>query len=143
MRKFLTALAATAVLSTGSLGLGTATASARSWGHHYGGGHYYHGGGHYYRGGGHWHGGGAALGAGIAGLALGTIVGGALASPGYYEEPGYYYRPVPVQRVYPVRRYAPSYYADHVQVCRSHYRSYDARSDTFLGYDGYRHYCQY
>lgn len=30
---------------------------------------------------------------------------------------------------------------DHVQWCYDHYRSYDARSNTFMGYDGYRHEC--
>ena len=29
----------------------------------------------------------------------------------------------------------------HVQWCYDHYRSYDARSNTFMGYDGYRHEC--
>ena len=30
---------------------------------------------------------------------------------------------------------------DHVQWCYDRYRSYDARSNTFMGYDGYRHEC--
>jgi hypothetical protein len=30
---------------------------------------------------------------------------------------------------------------DHVQWCLNRYRSYDPRSDTFLGYDGHRHVC--
>lgn len=29
----------------------------------------------------------------------------------------------------------------HVQWCLNRYRSYDPRSDTFMGYDGYRHRC--
>jgi hypothetical protein len=29
----------------------------------------------------------------------------------------------------------------HVASCRARYRSYDAASNTFLGNDGYRHYC--
>lgn len=29
----------------------------------------------------------------------------------------------------------------HVRACFARYRSYDARSDTFMGYDGYRHRC--
>lgn len=29
----------------------------------------------------------------------------------------------------------------HVDYCLSRYRSYDPRSDTYLGYDGYRHRC--
>lgn len=31
---------------------------------------------------------------------------------------------------------------DHVQACERTYRSYDVRSDTFLGYDGLRHACR-
>ena len=38
-----------------------------------------------------------------------------------------------------VRR--PVYEGDHVTVCLEQYRSYDPRSDTFLGNDGYRHRC--
>lgn len=33
-------------------------------------------------------------------------------------------------------------YNAHVQWCLSRYRSYDPRSDTFMGYDGYRHRCR-
>jgi len=104
---------------------------------------------------------------GIGGLALGALIGGAVASrpayPDYYAEPaypGYYYQPVPVQPVYPVQRVypvervvpvvpvqrvVPAYGGgySHVTACEARYRSYDPRSDTFLGYDGYRHYCRY
>ena len=34
------------------------------------------------------------------------------------------------------------YRADHVNACYARYRSYDERSDTFLGYDGDRHRCR-
>jgi hypothetical protein len=30
----------------------------------------------------------------------------------------------------------------HEAACYDSYKSYDARSDTYLGYDGYRHYCE-
>jgi hypothetical protein len=101
-----------------------------------GGGPHYGGGG--YRGGG---GGGAFL----PGLAAGAIIGGAIASQGY--GPGYYapgYAP------------APGYYddgevddgavavapgGDAVGYCMQTYRSYDPRSGTYLGNDGYRHPC--
>lgn len=33
-------------------------------------------------------------------------------------------------------------YNAHVQWCFSRYRSYDPRTDTYLGYDGYRHRCR-
>ena len=29
--------------------------------------------------------------------------------------------------------------SDHVRACQNRYRSYSARTDTFLGYDGSRH----
>jgi hypothetical protein len=29
----------------------------------------------------------------------------------------------------------------HIDRCEARYRSYDAETDTFLGYDGERHYC--
>ena len=34
------------------------------------------------------------------------------------------------------------YGSDHVTACQSAYRSYSARSDTYLGYDGVRHQCR-
>jgi hypothetical protein len=90
-------------------------------------------GGHWGGGGGRWHGGGRYWGGGWggfgAGLATGAIVGGLLASPYYYGAP-YYYAP----RYY----YEPD---DEVDYCLRRYRSYDPRSGTYLGYDGYRHPC--
>ncbi|MCD2470439.1 BA14K family protein [Jiella sp. MQZ9-1] len=73
---------------------------------------------------------GAALGAGIAGLAVGALIGGALAPRDY--------GPVPLYRVRPGR----VYHGRHVARCEARYRSYDRRTDTFLGYDGYRHRCR-
>ncbi len=101
-----------------------------------GGGGGFHGGGGYHRGGG---GGGAFL----PGLAAGAIIGGAIASQGY--GPGYY-APGPTYydegyddgavAVVP----APSG-GDAVAYCMQTYRSYDPRSGTYLGNDGYRHPC--
>jgi hypothetical protein len=59
----------------------------------------------------------------------------------YYANPGY--------RGYYGRPYyrAPRYYArnsgSHVQRCLDRYRSYDPASNTFMGYDGLRHYCRF
>ena len=156
MNRFVSAALA-AVIAAGAVSAGTSAASADPWrhggGYHHGGGWnhgggWYHGGGYrhdHYRGGWHHHDNGAAVAAGIGGLALGAIVGSALASPGY-DEPAYYDRPVPVERVYPVRRAyrvepRSVYYGNHATVCAEHYKSYDPRTDTFLGYDGYRHRC--
>jgi len=99
-----------------------------------GGGNWHGGGGHWGGGGSRWHGGGRYWGGGWggfgAGLATGAIVGGLLASPYYYGAPYYY---------------APRYYYepedDAIDYCLRRYRSYDPRSGTYLGYDGYRHPC--
>lgn len=53
------------------------------------------------------------------GLATGMILGGALAARPYY-----YYD-----------------YDDAVAYCMRRFKSYDPRSGTYLGYDGYRHPC--
>jgi len=65
---------------------------------------------------------------GIFGLAFGAILGGALAN-GNNNNNG--------DRV--VGRVNSS--SSHVQACYARYRSYDERTDTYLGYDGYRHAC--
>jgi hypothetical protein len=95
------------------------------------------GGGGYRRGGG---GGGF-----IPGAVAGAVIGGALAAgpygyggPGYYA-PGYYddqyYDQGPVAVV-------PDQGGDDaVAYCMQTYRSYDPRSGTYLGNDGYRHPC--
>ena len=78
-------------------------------------------GGYHHRDRGH-HGGN--VGAGIFGFAAGAILGGALAAQPRYYGSGYAYAP-----------------GRSVAWCESHYRSYDPRSGTYLGYDGYRHPC--
>lgn len=105
-------------------------------GRHGGGGHggAWHSGGGY---GGGWHGGGYRGGYyggdwGWGGFAAGAILGGLLAAPYYYGDPyyypgpGYYYGPPP---------------GDAVAYCMQRFKSYDPRSGTYLGYDGYRHPC--
>ena len=78
-------------------------------------------GGRGYRGRG-WYGGGAGVAAGVLG---GLIVGGILAAP-YYDGPYY------------DRGYSGG---DAVGYCMRRFRSYDPRSGTYVGYDGYRHSC--
>jgi hypothetical protein len=114
--------------------------SGAAGGVHVGGGGVYRGGygGGYYR-----HGGGG--GGFIPGAVAGAVIGGAIASQsyGYYGGPGY----------------APGYYDDgyaddgavavapapggddSIAYCMQTYRSYDPRSGTYLGNDGYRHPC--
>ena len=65
---------------------------------------------------------------------------------GPYDYRPYYYRPYYYQ--YPRYYYpGPSYYAPPprpygaVEYCLSRFRSYDPRTGTYLGYDGYRHPC--
>jgi len=65
--------------------------------------------------------------------------------PGYgYYYGGYWYRrpwwtfTVPVPAPAPV----PAYGNAHVRWCLNHYRSYNPRTDMFLGYDGYYHRCR-
>ncbi|MGE0211139.1 MAG: BA14K family protein [Parvibaculaceae bacterium] len=62
---------------------------------------------------------------------------------GHYHG-GYWYRTpwwtLPLV-VPPVIAPGPVYGGGHVAWCRSQYRSYDVRSNTYMGYDGYRHRC--
>lgn len=86
--------------------------------------------GGYWRGGG-WRGGGWGYYGG--GFAAGAILGGMLAAPYYYPPPYYYYP-------------APGYYEGAapdgaIDYCIRRFRSYDLRSGTYLGNDGYRHPC--
>jgi hypothetical protein len=84
----------------------------------------------------------------IPGVVAGAVIGGAIASQGYGYGPGYY-----------APGYAPGYYDDQVYddsavapgpaaggddgvaYCMQTYRSYDPRSGTYMGNDGYRHPC--
>jgi len=65
--------------------------------------------------------------AGIFGLAIGAIIAGAIANS---NKPA----PAPGARN--------TFDAEHVARCASRYKSYDARTDTFLGNDGLRHACK-
>ena len=92
--------------------------------------------------GGGWHGGGGF----IPGAVAGAIIGGAIAAApyGYYGGPGYYYGPGYDEGYYdegPVVAAPPAGGGDAVAYCMQTYRSYDPRSGTYLGYDGYRHPC--
>jgi len=72
---------------------------------------------------------GCGVGAGVlGGLAAGAIIGGAIANsqPGYYGPAPYYSGPPP---------------GDAVDYCMQRFRSYDPRSGTYLGNDGFRHPC--
>lgn len=79
--------------------------------HHRGGHHHHH---HHHHGGGHW------VGPAVGGLALGAIIGGALAAPRvYHAPPPAYYAPPPAY-------YAPPAYLAPAVHCRRLYMGYDA-----------------
>jgi BA14K-like protein len=99
-------------------------------------------------GGGGYHRGGGNYGPGIAAGVAGAVIGGAIASQGYYGGPGYY-APGPA---YDDQYYddgsgavavapAPDGGDDSTAYCMQTYRSYDPRSGTYMGNDGYRHPC--
>ena len=121
----------------------------RGGGFHGGNGGFRQGGGFRQYGdrGGYRHGGygGAAVGAGIAGLAAGALIGGAVATQGYYGGNGYGYgggygyQPAPVYQTEEVE--AAPVGGDEEAYCANRYRSYDPESGTYLGFDGARHPC--
>jgi hypothetical protein len=98
---------------------------------------------------------------GAAGLATGLIVGSAIASqPRYVEQDPYYDAPPPPpppyyygapRRVYvqPREAYYPGPVAEGLRpwspqwtrYCYDRYGSFDARTGTYVGYDGARHFC--
>jgi hypothetical protein len=61
---------------------------------------------------------GPAIGAGILGFAAGAALANSARANSYAIGDG------------------------HVAACEDAYRSYDPRTDTYLGYDGMRHYCE-
>jgi hypothetical protein len=90
---------------------------------------------HWYRHGGHWgrHGGsGVYLGLGL------PLYGG---YDDYYDDYGYGYGYGPYRGYYAPRAYVAPVGGSHVRWCMNRYRSYDPRSNTFMGYDGDRHRC--
>lgn len=131
--KTIASLAAAGLIAVTSLASTTVTADAGGK-HWRGGGNHYHN--HYYKRDNGWNS-GAAL---ATGALLGLGIGALATAPRYYEPPPprVYYAPPPPPPAY-------GYYggptAQHISWCESRYRSYDARSNTFMGYDGYAHQC--
>lgn len=134
-------LAATVIASAG-------TASADDWVYRR---HHHHGGG------------GDALAAGVAGLAVGALIGGALAAPprrhyvddysvleGPVDEPTYVYRTNRVvvrpsyveRRVYVENLGMRPWTRSWMRYCSQRYRSFDPSTGTFIGYDGREHFCR-
>jgi uncharacterized protein YcfJ len=71
-----------------------------------------------------------SISSGLLGFTFGAIVGGAIANSN--NNNGYYGGD---------RVVGGGSYSAHVEACYARYRSYDERTDTFLGYDGRRHRC--
>lgn len=81
------------------------------------------------------HGGGNWVGPAVGGAILGAIIANqAQSRPVYREE--VIYREAPVYREVPVYRDDRGSYRDAKRRCASRYRSYDWRSETYVGYDG-------
>jgi hypothetical protein len=118
-----------------ALSLPTTAEAGRGWGGH----------GHY----GHWRGGWGGpgyWGAGLIGLGVGAAIGSALAGPVYVGPPPVDYAPPPP----PPEAYAPvaagygpaPWSPDWYDYCAQRYRSFNARTGYFIGYDGLPHFCQ-
>ena len=150
-RIFKTAIMAAALGATTLAALPAANAADWRWqnrGYHGGYNHGYHG---------SYYGGGNAVIAGVAGLAAGALIGSALSQPppppapyyDYYGGPRYVVRRDVVVRPAPVREYGRVAYAGSIEpwtpgwydYCAGRYRTFDARSGTFTGYDGAQHFC--
>lgn len=125
-------LVASVVASTG-----TASAGDRYWRQHR-----------------HHNGGGDAVAAGVAGLAVGALLGSALAAPRqrqYIDDYPVYEEPAPVYRRTRVIISEPAYVdpapmrpwsRSWMRYCSQRYRSFDPGTGTYVGYDGEEHFCE-
>jgi len=76
-----------------------------------------------------------ALAAGLIGLGVGAVIGSALTPKQVYVSPA---RPAYRPAGYRPEPWTEDWYA----YCSSRYRSFNPRSGTYLGYDGYEHFCR-
>jgi hypothetical protein len=130
----------TALIAAALVGLTALTAAAPAEagrGHGYGGGRYVQN--NYYGGGYRRHNDGFnAVGAGLLGFGIGAIVGSALTPREVYVAP-----PPPAPTYYTPAAYGPPPWTpDWYTYCYSRYRSFNPNSGTFIGYDGYEHFCR-
>jgi hypothetical protein len=80
----------------------------------------------------------------VPGLVAGAVIGGAIAGPGYGYGPGYYGPGYSDDQYYddgPVAVVPGPVGDDGTAYCMQTYRSYDPRSGTYMGNDGFRHPC--
>src|SRR5690606_18632449 len=86
----------------------------------------------------HEHSSGDAFVAGMMGLALGAIIAGAAAAPEpVYDLPADYYPAPPAPLDGTLEPWTPAWY----DWCARRFRSFDAKSGTYMGFDGKRHFC--
>ena len=113
----LKAIAAAALIGLGTLALSAPAEAGRGYHHHGGGG---------------W-------GAGLLGFGVGAIVGSALAPREVYVVPDYDYEPAYYgPAAYGPPPWTPEWYT----YCAQRYRSFNARTGYFRGYDGLPYFCQ-
>jgi hypothetical protein len=85
------------------------------------------------------HGHGGSWGAGLIGFGIGAIVGSALAPREVYVVPDYDYEPAYYgPAAYGPPPWTPEWYT----YCAQRYRSFNARTGYFRGYDGLPYFCQ-
>lgn len=135
-RTTLRALAVAALVGLGALSLPVTAEAGRGWGGHgHWGGHNHWGGRGYWGGPGYW-------GAGLIGLGVGAAIGSALAAPVYVGPPPAYAPPPPPPAYAPVAYGPPAWSPEWYTYCAERYRSFNARTGYFTGYDGLPHFCQ-
>ena len=147
MNRILKTLVTSAVIGATMIA-SVGTASADGWRRHH-----HHGGG------------GDAVAAGVAGLAVGALIGSALSAPRstrtyideapVYDDP--YYDPAPTyvqrrvyveeptyvqRRVYVERAGLQPWSQSWMRYCMQRYRTFDPRTGTFVGNDGREHFCR-
>ena len=91
----------------------------------------------YYR-----HGYGGGWGAGLLGFGIGAIVGSALTPREVYIEPDDDYEPAYGPAAYGPGYGPPPWTPEWYTYCAQRYRSFNARTGYFRGYDGLPYFCQ-
>ena len=91
----------------------------------------------YYR-----HGDGGGWGAGLLGFGIGAIVGSALTPREVYIEPDDDYEPAYGPAAYGPGYGPPPWTPEWYTYCAQRYRSFNARTGYFRGYDGLPYFCQ-
>lgn len=81
-----------------------------------------------------------AIALGVLGLAAGAVIGGAIANSPRYVEPQPIYRHRPA-RVIQYQGGLEPWTRGWYNYCQQRYRSFNARTGTFRGYDGRDHFC--